>query len=147
MAVYDHHVLADGNIAPDELVIEPVGSATTVLVERLRDVAAGALPQRADGSSDGAAGKGTAAVELSETEATLFALGIRDGHGGRTLGLLCTRRANRGHTLPPSHLDSAALRRRHGGAFVRRHDATRRVRPGVAHGDGLLTGLHRPIPR
>jgi len=59
VAVYDHHSGVDGDIEYDELVIEPVGSATTVLVERLRE----------------------RKIELTETEATLFALGIRADTG------------------------------------------------------------------
>ena len=59
VAVYDHHSGVAGDINPTELVLEPVGSATTVLVERLQ----------------------ARAIELSETEATLFALGIRADTG------------------------------------------------------------------
>lgn len=61
VAVYDHHLASDCNIAYDELVIEPTGSATTVLVEKLQAV------------SD--------LASLSETEATLLALGIRADTG------------------------------------------------------------------
>jgi len=59
VAVYDHHSGVDGDINPTELHIEPVGSVTTVLVERLK----------------------AHALNMSETEATLFALGIRADTG------------------------------------------------------------------
>ena len=64
VCVVDHHA-APGDIEPDESIIEPVGSATTILVERIRTLAqAGEHP-----------------VDLTETEATLFALGIRADTG------------------------------------------------------------------
>jgi len=66
IVVVDHHTGVAGDIEPDEYIVEPVGSATTVLVERLRALVA-----------DGSHGD----VELSETEATLFALGIRADTG------------------------------------------------------------------
>lgn len=59
IVVYDHHVEVNGDINPDELVLDDVGSLTTVLVEKL---------QQLD-------------VALSEAEATLFALGIRADTG------------------------------------------------------------------
>ena len=59
VAVYDHHTEQDSDIAPNELVVEEVGSLTTALVERL---------QKLD-------------VEVMEAEATLFALGIRADTG------------------------------------------------------------------
>jgi len=59
VAVYDHHVEVNGDIDPNELVLEEVGSLTTALVEKL---------QQLD-------------VALSEAEATLFALGIRADTG------------------------------------------------------------------
>ena len=65
VVVVDHHAGAQGDIEPDELIIEPVGSATTVLVERIR--------ARAEETNSG--------VVLTETEATLFALGIRADTG------------------------------------------------------------------
>jgi len=59
VVVYDHHVEVNGDINPNELVLDDVGSLTTVLVEKL---------QQLD-------------VALSEAEATLFALGIRADTG------------------------------------------------------------------
>ena len=53
VCVVDHHP-APGDIKPDESIIEPVGSATTILVERIRTLAQA----------------GEHAVELTETEAT-----------------------------------------------------------------------------
>ena len=38
VCVVDHHA-SPGDIAPDESIIEPVGSATTILVERIRALA------------------------------------------------------------------------------------------------------------
>ncbi len=38
VCVVDHHP-APGDIKPDESIIEPVGSATTILVERIRTLA------------------------------------------------------------------------------------------------------------
>ena len=35
VAVVDHHTSVSGDIQADEFILEPVGSATTVLVERL----------------------------------------------------------------------------------------------------------------
>ena len=70
VAVYDHHSGVSGDINPQELVLEPVGSATTVLVERLREVADGA-----------ATAAGEPPLKLTEAEATLFALGIRADTG------------------------------------------------------------------
>ncbi|KOO22745.1 polya polymerase [Chrysochromulina tobinii] len=61
VAVYDHHSCVDGDINPTELHLEPVGSVTTVLVEELQ--------------------KHAHKIKLSETEATLFALGIRADTG------------------------------------------------------------------
>lgn len=60
VCVVDHHSNAQGDIEADELIIEPVGSATTVLVEKIR---------------------ARSGVVLTETEATLFALGIRADTG------------------------------------------------------------------
>ena len=61
VAVYDHHSCVDGDINPTELHLEPVGSVTTVLVEQLQ--------------------KHAHKIKLTETEATLFALGIRADTG------------------------------------------------------------------
>ena len=66
IAVYDHHTVVVGDIEPNELVVEPVGSATTMLVERLRAVV------ESDPQGD---------CHLTEAEATLFALGIRADTG------------------------------------------------------------------
>ena len=63
VAVYDHHSQNENDIQPDELVVEAVGSSTTVLVELLQ------------GLSD------VPAAALSEAEATLLALGIRADTG------------------------------------------------------------------
>jgi nanoRNase/pAp phosphatase (c-di-AMP/oligoRNAs hydrolase) len=108
VAVYDHHVDASGDISADELILEPVGSATTVLVERLRrHIEGAAAPGRQENSAAGgrmkedaggagaAAGAGTVQgkaggagrwpeglLTLSQAEATLFALGIRADTGG-----------------------------------------------------------------
>jgi len=64
VVVVDHHLGVVGDIDPDEVIVEPVGSATTVLVERLH--ALSGEPER---------------LTLTETEATLFALGIRADTG------------------------------------------------------------------
>ncbi len=87
VAVYDHHVggdagggWADGDIEPDELILEPVGSATTLLVERLR-----AYVDSADTE-----------LELSEAEATLFMLGIRADTGALSYS---STTARDGHAL------------------------------------------------
>ena len=63
IAVYDHHEYATTDLNPDELVVEAVGSTTTLLVEMLQ-----ALSDRED-------------AHLSEAEATLFSLGIRADTG------------------------------------------------------------------
>jgi tRNA nucleotidyltransferase (CCA-adding enzyme) len=68
VAVYDHHVGIEGDIEPHEVVVEPVGSSTTVLVERLR-----ALKESPP--------DGKPPLELTEADATLFALGIRADTG------------------------------------------------------------------
>ena len=73
VCVVDHHVGVEGDIEPDEYIVEDVGSVTTVLVERLRALNEHILrEQRAP----------LRALELTETEATLFALGIRADTGG-----------------------------------------------------------------
>ena len=36
IAVYDHHEFSSTDLEPDELTVEPVGSVTTLLVEKLR---------------------------------------------------------------------------------------------------------------
>lgn len=62
--LYDHHAAADDDLHGDLEVVEPVGSATTLLVERLR---ARGLP-------------------VDPIEATLFALGIHNDTGSLTHG-------------------------------------------------------------
>jgi len=74
VCVVDHHA-SPGDIAPDESIIEPVGSATTILVERIR-----ALAQAEEEAVSGGAAP-RIDIELTETEATLFALGIRADTG------------------------------------------------------------------
>lgn len=70
VVVFDHHDVKGhdhqrtGEINANEHYIEPVGSVTTMLVERLRD-----LTSRGE------------RLKLSEAEATLFALGIRADTG------------------------------------------------------------------
>lgn len=63
VAVYDHHSFLSSDIHPDELTVEPVGSVTTMMVERLQALSDHPL------------------ARLSEAEATLFALGIRADTG------------------------------------------------------------------
>lgn len=62
ISVYDHHSNKRCNLNPTELVIEPVGSITTAIVERLI----------------------SNSIQLTREEATLFALGIRADTGGLT---------------------------------------------------------------
>ncbi len=66
VTVYDHHEFANSDLSPDELVVEAVGSVTTILVEKLMGLA-----DHTDG-------------KLTEAEATLFALGIRADTGSLT---------------------------------------------------------------
>ena len=68
VAVYDHHASVEGNINPDELVLDSVGSSTTILVEKLSRLSDAPPP-------------GAPPLRVSETEATLFALGIRADTG------------------------------------------------------------------
>ena len=81
VAVYDHHVDNTPNIQHDELVIEPVGSATTVLVEKLRALfdavggaagggVGGAAGGEGAGCGEGGQGEEGAPLPLSEAEAT-----------------------------------------------------------------------------
>jgi tRNA nucleotidyltransferase (CCA-adding enzyme) len=77
VAVVDHHTGVAGDIAADELVLEQVGSSTTILVEKLKALADSQA--FADGSEPG---RGSRPLSLTETEATLFALGIRADTGG-----------------------------------------------------------------
>jgi len=81
VAVYDHHVDNTPNIQHDELVIEPVGSATTVLVEKLRALfdavggaagggVGGAAGGEGAGCGEGGQGQEGAPLPLSEAEAT-----------------------------------------------------------------------------
>ena len=75
VAVVDHHTSVNGDIEPDEYICEPVGSATTVIVEKLRELAT---------SSPEGEPRAKPALTLTETEATLFALGIRADTGALT---------------------------------------------------------------
>ena len=65
VTIADHHTHAESDINADERIVEPVGSATTVLVERLQRLAESGEP----------------AAALTQTEATLCALGIRTDTG------------------------------------------------------------------
>lgn len=69
VTVVDHHVGVSGDIEADEVIIEHVGSATTVIVERLRALV------------DSPPEANKPRLMLTETEATLFALGIRADTG------------------------------------------------------------------
>lgn len=93
VAVVDHHMGVSGDIHADELLLEEVGSATTVLVERLRAVfesGGGSSSQQASSQQAAAPGAPVQAAQqraelrLTETEATLFALGIRADTGSLT---------------------------------------------------------------
>ena len=68
VSVYDHHSGIQGDINPTELHVEAVGSATTLLCERLKNFTENPVPGRPE-------------LLLSEAEATLFALGIRADTG------------------------------------------------------------------
>lgn len=72
LIIYDHHPATPEDLVGDEEHVEPVGSATTLLVERLR--AAGHDPD--------------------PVEATLFALGIHADTGSLTFAGSCARDAN-----------------------------------------------------
>lgn len=77
VVVVDHHTHASTDIRADEHLIEKVGSATTVLVERLQALAEA----------------GDERAKLSETEATLCALGIRTDTGALSFPATTTRDA------------------------------------------------------
>jgi len=62
--VYDHHAAVQDDISADYSVIEPVGAATTILVEKLLEKE----------------------VAISPQEATLFAMGIYEDTGALTFG-------------------------------------------------------------
>jgi tRNA nucleotidyltransferase (CCA-adding enzyme) len=62
VTVYDHHPAAEDDLAADEECVEPVGSASTLLVERMID----------------------RGIAVDEVEATLFALGIHADTGSLT---------------------------------------------------------------
>ncbi len=62
VTVYDHHPAADDDLRADRLYVEAVGSATTLLVERMD----------------------AAGLEVDEVEATLLALGIHADTGSLT---------------------------------------------------------------
>jgi len=67
--VYDHHPPSSDDISADIKIIEPVGAATTLLVELLLE-------------------KG---VPISSLEATLFAMGIYEDTGGLVFAATCHR--------------------------------------------------------
>ena len=77
VAVVDHHTHALSTIDADEFICEPVGSATTVLVERLQAHYESGAPKAA----------------LTEAEATLCALGIRTDTGALAFPATTTRDA------------------------------------------------------
>lgn len=62
--VYDHHPAVQNDIRADFTVIEPVGAATTILVERLIENG----------------------IYFDSQEATLFAMGVYEDTGGLTFG-------------------------------------------------------------
>jgi tRNA nucleotidyltransferase (CCA-adding enzyme) len=62
VTVYDHHAPAPDDLPAANAVVEPVGSATTLLVERIR----------------------ARSIDVDEVEATLFALGIHEDTGSLT---------------------------------------------------------------
>ena len=69
--IFDHHPATDDDLIGDEEVVEPVGSATTLMVERMRD---GGVP-------------------VDSVEATLFALGIHADTGSLTFAVSTARDA------------------------------------------------------
>jgi tRNA nucleotidyltransferase (CCA-adding enzyme) len=71
VTVYDHHPADDDDVAADLAVVEPVGSATTLLVERMDE----------------------AGVTLDGLEATLLALGIHADTGSLTYSATTARDA------------------------------------------------------
>jgi tRNA nucleotidyltransferase (CCA-adding enzyme) len=62
VTIYDHHAPAADDLPATTTAIEPVGSATTLLVERIR----------------------SRGIEIDDVEATLFALGIHEDTGSLT---------------------------------------------------------------
>eukprot|EP00741_Cyanophora_paradoxa_P004659 tig00000821_g4522.t1 len=78
--VYDHHMGATCDLPADELVVEPVGSSTTIIVERLRETA------KLLGMDDDAIG-------LSIPEATAMALGVHADTGNLTFNTTTERDA------------------------------------------------------
>jgi tRNA nucleotidyltransferase (CCA-adding enzyme) len=71
ITVYDHHAAAPDDVDAQLAIVEPVGSATTLLVERIR-------------SRD---------LTLDEVEATLFSLGIHEDTGSLTYAATTARDA------------------------------------------------------
>jgi tRNA nucleotidyltransferase (CCA-adding enzyme) len=71
ITVYDHHAAAPDDLPAQIAVVEPVGSATTLLVERIRSGGLG----------------------LDEVEATLLALGIHEDTGSLTYAATTARDA------------------------------------------------------
>lgn len=71
VSIFDHHPASRDDLIGDVEVIEPVGAATTLLVERIRD----------------------RGIEIDAFEATLFALGIYTDTGALTLGRTTSRDA------------------------------------------------------
>jgi len=71
LIVVDHHPASGDDLVGDIELVEPVGAATTLLVERIRD----------------------SAVAIDPVEATLFALGIYADTGALTLGGTTSRDA------------------------------------------------------
>eukprot|EP00908_Phaeocystis_cordata_P027314 Transcript_9868.p1 GENE.Transcript_9868~~Transcript_9868.p1 ORF type:complete len:560 (+),score=122.29 Transcript_9868:98-1777(+) len=82
VVVVDHHPTT-GDIEPDESIIEPVGSATTILVERIRRLVEA---QQAE--------VGGAHLLVTETDATLYALGIRADTGALSFPTTTARDAH-----------------------------------------------------
>lgn len=72
LVVWDHHPVSADDLRPDEEHVQPVGAATTLLVEELsaRD------------------------IEIDVEEATLFALGIHEDTGSLAYSRACSRDAN-----------------------------------------------------
>ena len=85
ITVFDHHPAsstAGADIKWDEINIEPVGSVTTVLVERLRELLdAGGRPKSSADVPETATRSSAPTLQLSEADATLFSLGIRADTG------------------------------------------------------------------
>ena len=145
VAVVDHHMGVSGDIHPDEFILEAVGSATTVLVEKLRalfeaeqgdggGMAAASAPSAADASDSEAPTDAPAPLtatapartpsqlKLTETEATLLALGIR-----ADTGAFRSRRRRSATSTRWRGSWSTAYRRRRSPSLVRRASPPRSV--------------------